>query len=175
MTYTHERQRLDFSLEGRVFGLVFKNDDRPKRLRLLTLNGEYSFKLSKSLRQEMPSIQIGDWIGVKGEKQTDEQTGICKLKARQILLLDADAGRDGELKNGVLENLGDLYSKQKIAVEHAVGSTPVCKVDPEGAPTTSAPTPTIPPTESKMPSQSLSKLKIALVHDYLTQRDFKLR
>ena len=74
-----DRQPPSWNLEGRFLGFVFK-DDKPKRLQLMTADGERSVKLAKDIRTSVSNALIpGDWIQVWGEK-----TG-HKAKTRQTL------------------------------------------------------------------------------------------
>jgi glycosyltransferase involved in cell wall biosynthesis len=171
MVYKAERKKLDFNLDGCVFELVLKNDDRPKRLTLLTIEGEYSLEIPAPVRQEMPSVRIGDWIGVTGNKHIDEKTGTYTFSARKIMLLESENSPNHVLpENPTPENvaLRDGYRKQRLALGHAISSQPVRKVSPN--PSSAIATAATVRPQSGKPNKSSSKLKIALVHDYLTQR-----
>ena len=75
-----------FSLEGRFVGFVGDLEEKPKRLRVATSEGERYIKLSKNLRSSLTeALEPGDWIQVLGEQKRKE-TGELKLKAFQIKL-----------------------------------------------------------------------------------------
>ncbi len=74
------------SLEGRCLGLVYK-DGFPKRLRLLTADGERLVKLAKELRLSLSQdIVPGAWIQVWGERKMSHKPGEATLKAYRVSL-----------------------------------------------------------------------------------------
>lgn len=84
MSNTERRSTL--SLEGRCLGVIFK-DGFPKRLRLLTADGEHTVKLAKEVRISLSQdIVPGVWIQVWGEKKTSYKPGEATLKAYKVSL-----------------------------------------------------------------------------------------
>ncbi len=80
-----EKDFLRFSLEGRFVGFVGDLEEKPKRLRLATAEGERYIKLSKELRGALREVlQPGDWIQLCGEQKHNYKTGELKLKADQV-------------------------------------------------------------------------------------------
>jgi (2Fe-2S) ferredoxin len=80
-----EKDFLRFSLEGRFVGFVGDLEEKPKRLRLATAEGERYIKLSKELRGALREVlQPGDWIQLCGEQKYNYKTGELKLKADQV-------------------------------------------------------------------------------------------
>ena len=80
-----EKDFLRFSLEGRFVGFVGDLEEKPKRLRLATAEGERYIKLSKELRGVLREVlQPGDWIQLCGEQKYNYKTGELKLKADQV-------------------------------------------------------------------------------------------
>jgi hypothetical protein len=76
-----------FSLEGRFVGFVGDVEERPKRLRVATSEGERYIKLSKEVRGSLCEVLVpGDWIEISGEQKRKEKTGELKLKAFQVKL-----------------------------------------------------------------------------------------
>ena len=128
-------------------------------------------QFSESVRQEIPALQIGDWIRVIGDKQVDEQTGICTFKTRKIMLLESKNGSNDVLpENSTQENdaLRDGSREQRMAVKQTLRNRLTRKVSPN--PSSPIATSATPRPQNGKPINSSSKLKIALVHDYLTQR-----
>lgn len=75
-----------FSLEGRFVGFVGDLEERPKRLRVATAEGERYIKLSKQLRSTLSEVlEPGDWVQISGE-QKRKKTGELKLKAFHLKL-----------------------------------------------------------------------------------------
>ncbi len=76
--------RSTLSLEGQFLGFVFE-DDRPKRLRLLTADGERTVKLAKEARAAIDEDIIpGAWIQVWGEQRTSHKSDQIKIKAHKV-------------------------------------------------------------------------------------------
>lgn len=76
-----------FSLEGRFIGFVGDLEEKPKRIRLATAEGERYIKLSKELRHSLrEALQPGDWLKLSGEQKYQYKTGELKLKADQVIL-----------------------------------------------------------------------------------------
>lgn len=74
-----------FYLEGRFIGFVSEVEERPKRIRVATAEGERYIKLSKELRYSMRGVlQPGDWIEIFGELKLKDKTGELKLKASRL-------------------------------------------------------------------------------------------
>lgn len=74
-----------FYLEGRFIGFVGDIEERPKRIRVATAEGERYIKLSKELRYSMRGVlQPGDWVEVFGELKLKDKTGELKLKASRL-------------------------------------------------------------------------------------------
>ncbi len=74
-----------FYLEGRFIGFVGDVEERPKRIRVATAEGERYIKLSKELRYSMRGVlQPGDWIELFGELKLKDKTGELKLKASRL-------------------------------------------------------------------------------------------
>src|SRR4028118_914340 len=77
----------NFSLEGRFVGFVGDIEEKPKRLRVATAEGERYIKLSKELREPLREmLQPGDWIEISGKQKYKDKTGELKLKAAQVSL-----------------------------------------------------------------------------------------
>ena len=82
-----EKDVLRFSWEGRFVGFVGDLEEKPKRIRLATAEGEHYIKLSKELRGVLGEVlQPGDWIQISGEQKYKYKTGELKLKAFQLKL-----------------------------------------------------------------------------------------
>lgn len=78
------QQTAAWQLEGRFLGFILE-DGKPKHLRLMTADGEYSIKLAKALRASVgATLMPGAWIQVWGEKKTSAKTDGTKLKASRI-------------------------------------------------------------------------------------------
>lgn len=76
-----------FSLEGRFVCFVADFEEKPKRLRVATAEGERYIKLSKELRYSLcRSLQPGDWVEISGEQKYKQKTGELKLKAFEVKL-----------------------------------------------------------------------------------------
>jgi (2Fe-2S) ferredoxin len=76
-----------FSLEGRFIGFVGELEEKPKRIKLATSEGERYIKLSKELRHSLrETLQPGDWLRISGEQEYKYKTGELKLKAFQATL-----------------------------------------------------------------------------------------
>lgn len=76
-----------FSLEGRFVGFVGDLGEKPKRIRIATVEGERYIKLSKELRYSLwEALKPGDWIKILGEQKYKYKTGELKLKAYQVKL-----------------------------------------------------------------------------------------
>ncbi|MBC7972973.1 MAG: (2Fe-2S) ferredoxin domain-containing protein [Verrucomicrobia bacterium] len=79
--------RSTFSLEGRLLDCVFE-DGTPKRLRLLTADGECSVKLAKEARTAIGEDTIpGAWLQVWGEQKTSHKHQQPTLKAYKVSVL----------------------------------------------------------------------------------------
>lgn len=84
---TKEGNASPFYLEGRFIGFVGDVEEKPKRIRVATAEGERYIKLSKELRYAMREVlQPGDWIRVLGEQKLKYKTGELKLKAFQVIV-----------------------------------------------------------------------------------------
>ncbi len=80
----HHKQISAFTLEGRFLGYVLEDGYKIKRLRLGTVTGEQSIKLTKQARASIGRILIpGDWIQVTGEQKLKE-SGEIRLKAHAV-------------------------------------------------------------------------------------------
>ncbi len=76
-----------FSLEARFVGFVGDFEEKPKRIRVATAEGERYVKLSKELRSPLRKVLVpGDWIQISGEQKYKYKTGELKLKAFQVKL-----------------------------------------------------------------------------------------
>ncbi|AFZ21113.1 (2Fe-2S) ferredoxin domain-containing protein [Allocoleopsis franciscana] len=74
-----------FYLEGRFIGFVGDVEEKPKRIRVATAEGERYIKLSKELRYSMRGVlQPGDWVEIFGELKLKDKTGELKLKASRL-------------------------------------------------------------------------------------------
>jgi hypothetical protein len=68
--FNKEGKVSQFSLEGRFVGFVGELEEKPKRLRVATSEGERYIKLSKELRGSLSEVlQPGDWIRILGEQK----------------------------------------------------------------------------------------------------------
>lgn len=82
-----EEKVSEFSLEGRFISFVGDVEEKPKRLRLATSEGERYIKLSKELRGSLrEALQPGDWLKISGEQKYKYKTGELRLKARQVTI-----------------------------------------------------------------------------------------
>lgn len=82
-----ESQVSSFSLEGRFSGFISELGKPPKRIRVVTSEGEHLIKLSKELRVKLYDVlQPGDWVQIFGEQKCKDKTGELKLKAFQVKL-----------------------------------------------------------------------------------------
>ena len=88
----------NFTLEGQFLGFVIDQDDNKfKYLRMAVADDEVQIKLSKHARASLfraleghSFLSLRPWesIQVTGEKTLDRTTGILKLKAEQIAILE---------------------------------------------------------------------------------------
>lgn len=66
-------------------GFVGDVEEKPKRIRVATAEGERYIKLSKELRYSMAGLlQPGDWVEIFGERKLKDKTGELKLKAYHL-------------------------------------------------------------------------------------------
>ncbi len=79
----------EFELRGEFLGLIYKDQGTPKYLRLGTERGVAVVKLTKDLRSQVETLQIGDRIQVRGERKVKLKRLEIKLKATDIALLDS--------------------------------------------------------------------------------------
>ncbi len=76
-----------FSLEGRFVSFVGDVEEKPKRMRVATAEGERYIKLSKELRSSLREVlEPGAWLQIYGEQKLKYKTGELKLKAWQVRL-----------------------------------------------------------------------------------------
>lgn len=81
-----KERRSTFNLEGRCLGLAFK-DGKPKRLQLLTANGEHTVKLAKAVRTSIGAdVAPGAWIQVWGERKAGHKPEEATFKAFKVEL-----------------------------------------------------------------------------------------
>lgn len=74
-----------FHLEGRFIGFVGDVEEKPKRLRVATPEGEKYIKLAKDLRKTIREVlQPGDWVRISGKQKYKPKSGKLKLKAKQV-------------------------------------------------------------------------------------------
>lgn len=74
-----------FYLEGRFIGFVGDVEEKPKRIRVATAEGERYIKLSKELRYSIRGVlQPGDWVEIFGELKLKDKTSELKLKASRL-------------------------------------------------------------------------------------------
>lgn len=79
-------RRSTVRLEGRCLGLAYK-DGLPKRLQLLTADGEQTVKLAKDVRHSIDSSVIpGAWIQVWGEQKVGHTPDKSTFKAYKVRL-----------------------------------------------------------------------------------------
>ncbi len=79
---------LEFRLEGRFIGFVSDFEEKPKRIRVATAEGEYWIKLSKELRSTIGEVlEPGAWVQISGEQKLKYKTGELKLKAFQVSVM----------------------------------------------------------------------------------------
>ena len=84
-----EGKVLPFYLEGQFVGFLDEFKPTPKRIRVVTAQGERFIKLAKELRSSMREVlQPGDWVEILGEQKLKYKTGELKLKAYEIHLLE---------------------------------------------------------------------------------------
>lgn len=82
-----ESQVSSFSLEGRFSGFISELGKPPKRIRVVTSQGEHLIKLSKELRVKLYEVlQPGDLVQIFGEQKYTDKTRELKLKAFQVKL-----------------------------------------------------------------------------------------
>ncbi|MEW6493356.1 MAG: (2Fe-2S) ferredoxin domain-containing protein [Cyanobacteriota bacterium] len=76
-----------FSLEGRFVSFADDREEKFKRIKVATAQGEYCIKLSKELRGYLRGVlQPGDWVQVIGKQKLKDKTGELKLRAFQVRL-----------------------------------------------------------------------------------------
>lgn len=86
------RQTSEFTLSGKFLGYEFKDGYKIKRLKLATIEGEYSIKMTKEARLSLRQTLLpGDLIQVGGCVKLDRDNGILKLKAYWIQPLRSEA------------------------------------------------------------------------------------
>ena len=79
----------EFTAVGQLLDFVIKDGYKIKYLRLVISEREYWIKLSKEIRKNLdPAIKPGAWLEVSGTSKRKSKTGILKLKAEEVRLLD---------------------------------------------------------------------------------------
>lgn len=86
--FKQEEKVAAFSLEGRFVGFVGDLEEKPKRIRVATAEGERYVKLSKQLRCSSlcEVLEPGVWVQISGEQKLKYKTGEIKLKAYRVSL-----------------------------------------------------------------------------------------
>ncbi|MEC4984116.1 MAG: (2Fe-2S) ferredoxin domain-containing protein [Oscillatoria sp. PMC 1068.18] len=75
----------EFTVVGKLRDFVIKDGDKIKYLRLIIVEREYWFKLSKEIRYSLdPAIQPGCWVEVTGAQKY--KSGKLKLTASKVKL-----------------------------------------------------------------------------------------
>ncbi|HIK30085.1 MAG TPA: (2Fe-2S) ferredoxin domain-containing protein [Oscillatoriales cyanobacterium M59_W2019_021] len=94
MTYANYKQVSEFVLEGQIIDWIFKDDRTPKQVRLATDRGEFTLKLAKTLRRELPPLRMKDWVKVVGTQTLDFKKGKRKLKVEQLIPRETTANAE---------------------------------------------------------------------------------
>jgi NADH:ubiquinone oxidoreductase subunit E len=100
--YQSCKQVSDFSLEGEILSLIFKDGCKLKYLRISSDRGvEYLVKLCKELRESIgQNLTQGLRVKVAGEKELNFKNGKIKLKARSLqLAIDTQAQKQLDFTN----------------------------------------------------------------------------
>jgi (2Fe-2S) ferredoxin/predicted ATPase len=100
--YQSCKQVSDFSLEGEILGLIFKDGCKLKYLRISNDRGVgYLVKLCKELRESIgQGLREGLKVKVAGEKEINLKNGKIKLKARSLqLAIDPQSQKQLDLTN----------------------------------------------------------------------------
>lgn len=78
-------QSVDFQAVGEFIGVIFKNDDKIKYLRVMISAQEYRVKLPKELSHNFdPNLSIGSWLEISGTKTIGRKKGVLKLEALSL-------------------------------------------------------------------------------------------
>ncbi|MGL5062989.1 MAG: (2Fe-2S) ferredoxin domain-containing protein [Microcoleus sp.] len=128
--YKFCKQVSEFSLEGEILGLIFKDGYKLKYLRISNDRGvEYLVKLCKELRESFGEVlQQGLKVQVAGEKELNLKNGKLKLKAHTLKLaiehqenkqLDFTNARRVEESEGAI----DLETTNCIAISQAANNS----------------------------------------------------
>ncbi len=80
----------EFTAVGQLLDFIIKDGYKIKYLRLVISEREYWIKVPKELRKNLdPAIQPGSWLEVSGTSKRKSKTGILKLEAEEIHLLNS--------------------------------------------------------------------------------------
>lgn len=80
-----------FQLTGQLVDIVWKDGCIPKYFKILIQEREVWIKIPKSLRHELdPRLTTKSWVQITGTIKQDKKTGLPKLKAETVELVNAE-------------------------------------------------------------------------------------
>ena len=75
-------QLIDLQIVGQFNGVILKDGDKIKYVRIEIASQEYWVKLPKELSQSFdPNLVVGSWLEITGTQSLDRKKGIVKIKA----------------------------------------------------------------------------------------------
>ncbi|NEO85824.1 MAG: (2Fe-2S) ferredoxin domain-containing protein [Spirulina sp. SIO3F2] len=85
------QDQANFQLTGQLIDIVWKNGHIPKYFKLMVQQQELWIKIPKPLRYELdPRLTVKSWVQITGTFKRDKKTGILKLKAETVELVNAE-------------------------------------------------------------------------------------
>jgi hypothetical protein len=77
---------VDFRVVAQFLGVILKDGDRVKYLRVAIADQESWIKLPKELRHSFdPHLSVGSWLEIRGTQRLDRKKGILKLEASSFV------------------------------------------------------------------------------------------
>lgn len=90
-----DMQSADFQITAQLSGLIVKDGDRIKYLRVMLAEKEYWIKLPKDLSRGLNpysiDFQLGSWLEIVGVQTIDRKKGVLKLVASSFSKINAPA------------------------------------------------------------------------------------
>lgn len=80
----------NFQILAQFLGVILKDGDRVKYLKVAIASQEYRVKLPKELSQSFDQkLSIGSWLEIEGSQTLDRKKGILKLEASSFSVVNA--------------------------------------------------------------------------------------
>ncbi|MCY7331826.1 MAG: (2Fe-2S) ferredoxin domain-containing protein [Pseudanabaena sp. CAN_BIN31] len=80
----------NFQILAQFLGVILKDGDRVKYLKVAIASQEYRVKLPKALSQSFDQkLSIGSWLKIEGSQTLDRKKGILKLEASSFSVVNA--------------------------------------------------------------------------------------